>query len=343
MNKLFAACILAIYAVLPLYANVSLRNGNFFVSYNDIVYPGGFEPKIERVYNSKTGFKGIFGWGWGTEFEVYLEISPEGSVVVHEYGGGAENRFIPADAKPLNVASAADQIVAAARQNHDMASPSATHVYRDRLISDMSFRSDEWDKYLKLGLVKPVNIPVGTRLVSNRFSHEVVERIPMGFERTFDNGRKESFDDRGRLTRILDQNGNYLQFGYGVRNRVQIVDNYGRHIAIFLNNHKLVERVEGDEGVVSTYGYDEQDNLIYSKDTDNQGFRYEYAGRHNMTKISYEDGTTMGISYYPMELHENVHSVKDRDGTITNYDYWTDPADDGHLRIAIAVKGTSNQ
>src|SRR3954471_5566197 len=76
-------------------ANVSLKNGNFFVGYTDIIYPGGFEPKIERVYNSKTPFSGMFGWGWGNEYEVYLKVLADGSVLVHEYGGGAENRFSP--------------------------------------------------------------------------------------------------------------------------------------------------------------------------------------------------------------------------------------------------------
>ncbi|MGE0616855.1 MAG: DUF6531 domain-containing protein, partial [Bacteriovoracia bacterium] len=56
-------------------SNVSLKNGNFFVAYRDLYYPGGFEPKVERVYNSKTGFQGIFGYGWGTEYEVYLTVS----------------------------------------------------------------------------------------------------------------------------------------------------------------------------------------------------------------------------------------------------------------------------
>src|SRR3990170_4922362 len=77
------------------YANVSLKNGNFFIGYTDIVYPGGFEPKIERVYNSKTPYEGIFGWGWGSEYEVFLTVSADGSVLVREYGGGAENRFSP--------------------------------------------------------------------------------------------------------------------------------------------------------------------------------------------------------------------------------------------------------
>src|SRR4051812_4952035 len=91
-------------------ANVSLKNGNFFVGYTDIVYPGGFEPKIERVYNSKTPFKGIFGWGWGNEYEVFLTVSADGSAVIHEYGGGAENRFSPLAFKEEELGKAVEAI-----------------------------------------------------------------------------------------------------------------------------------------------------------------------------------------------------------------------------------------
>src|SRR3954447_24486873 len=93
MNKIGIVGLLLLAA--PALANVSVKNGNFFIGYTDIIYQGGFEPKLERVYNSKTPFKGMFGWGWGNEYEVFLSVSADGSVVVHEYGGGAENRFSP--------------------------------------------------------------------------------------------------------------------------------------------------------------------------------------------------------------------------------------------------------
>src|SRR3954453_16567797 len=104
-------------------ANVSLKNGNFFVGYTDIVYPGGFEPKVERVYNSKSPFKGMFGWGWGNEFEVRLTVSADGSVVVHEYGGGAENRFNPGAFNPKELDKAVEMIAGAAKASGAMGTP----------------------------------------------------------------------------------------------------------------------------------------------------------------------------------------------------------------------------
>src|SRR3989338_182321 len=98
------------------HANVSLKNGNFFIGYKDVVYPGGFEPKIERIYNSKTPFNGIFGRGWGTEYEAYLSVSADGSVVVHEYGGGAENRFSPVAFRAAELDKAVEMIGSVAQK-----------------------------------------------------------------------------------------------------------------------------------------------------------------------------------------------------------------------------------
>src|SRR3954470_24284986 len=96
MRKPALIALALVFSPLLASAEVSLKNGNFFKSYTDIVYPGGFDPKIERIYNSKTNYTGgMFGAGWGVEYEVYLTVSADGSVVVHEWGGGAENRFNP--------------------------------------------------------------------------------------------------------------------------------------------------------------------------------------------------------------------------------------------------------
>src|SRR5687767_10971936 len=73
--------------------HVSPMNANFYIGYTDIIYEGGFETKIERVYNSMSIFRGMYGAGWGTEIEAYIEIVGDGVAVLHEYGGGAENRF----------------------------------------------------------------------------------------------------------------------------------------------------------------------------------------------------------------------------------------------------------
>jgi YD repeat-containing protein len=62
-----------------------------------------------------------------------------------------------------------------------------------------------------------------------------------------------------------------------------------------------------------------------------------------MVEIGYVDKTNMQISYYDRSKNENVKSVKDRDGTQTEYFYETDPADRGHTAVTVKVKGSDGK
>jgi hypothetical protein len=56
-------------------AGVNLKNGNFYVSYTDIVVPGGGKKlEITRTYNSKATEVGWFGFGWGSLYETKLVV-----------------------------------------------------------------------------------------------------------------------------------------------------------------------------------------------------------------------------------------------------------------------------
>ena len=87
-------------------AGVNLKNGNFYISYTDIVVPvGGKKLEITRTYNSKSTEVGWFGFGWGSEFETRLEVSDDGGIVIHEHGSGAKTRFTPKTAVDAVAAS----------------------------------------------------------------------------------------------------------------------------------------------------------------------------------------------------------------------------------------------
>ena len=207
-------------------ANVSLKNGNFFVGYIDLIYPGGFEPKMERVYNSKTPYKGIFGWGWGTEYEVFLKETIDGSIVAHEYGGGAENRFKADAFSVAELDKAVNTIVDAAKK------AGITRAdYKKELMVNPNFRNDEWEKFRAQGVLKPRHLPVGTVLKSNRFAYQKITKVADGYIRTNDNGKTEKFNAAGRLVKISDKNGNFIDFAYGKDGHVQkLVDNFNRKI-----------------------------------------------------------------------------------------------------------------
>ena len=55
------------------FSGVNLKNGNFYISYTDIIVPGGgHDLEIVRTYNSKSTDRGWFGFGWGSDYETYL-------------------------------------------------------------------------------------------------------------------------------------------------------------------------------------------------------------------------------------------------------------------------------
>ena len=325
-------------------ANVSLKNGNFFIGYTDVVYSGGFEPKIERVYNSKTPFKGIFGWGWGCEFEVTLVTLPSGLIVANEYGGGAENVFAPAQMNADLVEKDVVAITAAAVESNTVGPGPELDAYRVRLRTDLGFRLDEWNRFQKLQLVRAPSLPIGTVVWSQRFSFQYITRTRGGYVRARE-GREEHFDAAtGKLLRVVDRNNNFVALTYGPSGRLdRIVDNDGRFMKISSNIRGFVERIDDDRGRSATYEYNDVDELVRSRDVDGNAYAYEYDRRHNMQTIRYDDKTTMEMVYAGRDLHENIKEVKDRDNSRTSYDYVVDPKDRGHYKIAVDVRGADGR
>ena len=327
-------------------ASVSLKNGNFFVGYTDIVYPGGFEPKIERVYNSKTPYKGIFGWGWGNEYEVFLTVSADGSVMLHEYGGGAENRFSPTAFNAQELERAVTMITEVAQKGGGLANANALDTYKKKLRNNATFRNEEWEKYRHEGKLKARELAVNTKLVSNKFSYQYVTRIKDGYFRTFENGRVERFNDAGRLVRIQDRNSNFIDIVYNKTGKPEkITDNFNRKIFITFNSKGLVEKIQGENNKEANYKYNDNDELVWSKDVDANTYTLKYGTdkRHNLVEIDYTDKTSLQIAYYGREKLENVKSVKDRDGTITEYAYEGNQKEPGFLGIGVNVKGSDGK
>jgi YD repeat-containing protein len=323
------------------WANVSLKNGNFFVGYTDIIYPGGFDTKIERVYNSKTPFKGMFGWGWGNEYEVYLSVSADGSVVVHEYGGGAENRFVPLNFSSAELDKAAEDLSKVAQSFGAVSGASALTAYKDKIKKDSNFRNDEWEKFRAQGKIAARQLAKGAQLKSTRFSYQYVTKIADGYQRDFDTGRAEKFDEMGRLVKISDKNGNFISIvnkpGYK-----ELVDNFNRKMVLKFNARGLLSEIEGENRKQSKYLYNARDELVTSTDVDKNTYNYKYddQNRHNLVKIDYTDKTNMAIEYYGKDKFESVKSIKDRDGTVTSYEYKSDKE---NYSASVKVKGADGK
>jgi YD repeat-containing protein len=340
-----SAVLFGLLSLSSAFANVSLKNGNFFVGYTDIIYPGGFEPKVERVYNSKTLFKGIFGWGWGTEYEVYLTVSADGSVIAHEYGGGAENRFSPVGFQPAELDKAVEKIASVAQSVGITGTASQLAAYKQRLKTDATFRNDEWEKFRAQRKIEARSLNVGTQLKSNQFSYQYITKVADGYIRTYDTGKTEKFDEAGHLVRISDKNKNFIDLVYEGGHLRQIKDNFNRKMFLTFNTQGLLTQIDGENSKKATFSYNSDNELVASKDVDGNAYTYKYDSqkRHNMIEIGYSDKTTMAMTYFGKDKFENIKSVKDRDGTLTEYDYINDKSDKGHYSVSVNVKGSDGK
>jgi hypothetical protein len=329
MNNCFykpAACFFISLLLLSqqINANVSLRNGNFFMGYTDIQFTVGLNLKIERVYNSKSPFLGIFGWGWGSDIETYAVVYPDGSFMVHESGGGAQNSFDPvifdANAKTEAVNLIVDIIMKV-----DPKSPLELTEYRKKLMSDRDFFLDQWGDLIRDKKAKPFVVPTGTLLVSNRFGYQVVTKTAEGYTRA-KASETEYYNNAGKLVKVVDKSNNYYMLTYSPEGVLQSVeDNLSNKMILYINKDGLVDSIHspGDKNKRCYYRYNEIKELVFSADTDDNQYRYGYdaAGRHNMTGIFYDDSTSMIIEYLGRDQFENVKSVRERDRSLTTYEY----------------------
>ncbi len=342
LSLVFCLVVVAAMSGSNAFANVSLKNGNFFVAYTDVIYSGGFDTKLERVYNSKSAFKGMFGWGWGNEFEVQLNLSGDGSVVVHEYGGGAENRFSPLSFNAAELAAAVDSLVKIAQKEGSFGGAAQLEQYKTRLRTDASFRNQQWDLFRSQGKIQARQLAPGTQLQSNRFSYQYITRTNDGYVRTLaDSGRVEKFDNSGRLVKLSDKNGNFVSFEHGVDGHlIKLSDNLNRKMFFNYNNRGLVSKIEVEGGRAATYSYNSDDELIQSRDVDGNTYSYGYdtKKRHNIVQIKYSDQTTMDVAYFALDRQENVQSVKDRNGVVTEYDYGVSSASKTSSSVTVMTK-----
>lgn len=338
MKKLL---LFALLLAMPASANVSLKNGNFFIGFTDVSYPGGFEPKIERVYNSKSAFRGIFGFGWGIEYEVRLQVSADGSVVVHEYGGGAENRFQPVRFEAKELDAAVEKIAGVARSVGVMGSAAALEDYKKKLRGDASFRNSEWQKWVSQGKLEPRKLADGTQLQSNRFSYQYLTKVKDGYVRVYDNGRIEKFDDLGRLSQLADRNGNKLGFEYGRDGKLsKLIDNFNRKMFFTFNERGLLSRVQGESKQVAEYRYNGFDELVWSKDASGNAHEFKYSDdqRHNLVQVTYPDKRALKIAYYDRKQFENVRTITEKDGTLIEYSYKENPPSGANRIVAVVMK-----
>ena len=336
--KLLLRVWIAIFVMSAAYPGVNLKNGNFFISYTDVIVVGQSKPlEITRTYNSKSTDVGWFGFGWGNEFETNLRVSADGSVIVHENGSGALTRFTPKS--QIDGKKAAQKIVQAMREKSSMSDANAKKLIK-QLANDAELRS------LRAGqLGIQAKIPKGTKLYSNQRGQQTLLKTKKGFIRKSIDQKQEFFNEYGKLSKIKYKSGlviNFIPMGRKQDKELKsIKDSFGKQIFFSWYSDNRVKEIYSSKDRKATYFYKDK-NLISSTDLARNGYKYDYDSNHNLTLIQYQDKTTTKITYE--NKTQFVSSVKKQSGEGISYRYGFNPKNpDLHYWTEVTKSGIRNK
>lgn len=296
-------------------AGVNLKNGNFYISYTDIVVPGGGKKlEITRTYNSKATEIGWFGFGWGSEFETRLEVSADGAIIIHEHGTGAKSRFTPK--------TAIDPVVASTKIVNEMKKKTAlSEKSASELIKKLASNAELRHTYaMNFGVQS--NVAPGTVLYSHDLGPQSLHVLKTGYRRDHSDGRQDIFNKEGQLVKITDKAGYFVSFNYKNGNLESIKDSQAKQIFFSWYPDGLVKEIWSAGDKKATFKYQDSD-LVYSNDVGDNAYEYSFDKSHNMTEIRYSDKTKLKVSYDPKTFF--VTQIVDRNGESTKYQYGADP------------------
>lgn len=328
--KRFIAFSAAAIIAMPAWSGVNLKNGNFYISYTDIVVPGGGKKlEITRTYNSKSTEVGWFGFGWGSDFETRLQTSADGSVVIHEHGAGGKTRFTPKTA--VDAEAASKKIIEAMRKRTQLSDQSANQLL-EKLKNNAELRHT-----YALNFKVQTQVAAGTVLYSSDRGAQELRVEKDSYRRSYPDGKTEIFDLKGNLTKISDKSGYSIAFVWKDGKLESIKDSQAKQIFFSWYADGRVKEVWSAGDKKAEYKY-LNDNLTYSKDVGGNVYEYGYDKNHNLTEITYSDKSKMAVKYEPKTLF--VQEIVDRNGESTKYQYGNDPkAPEDHYWTTVIKNG----
>src|SRR5690606_37969767 len=104
--------------------------------------------------NSKSIYEGAFGFGWNSKFETFISIYPDNSIVLHENGGGLKVYFSTDFSSMEDTDQMIEILIETAIQQMELSNnPSDILAFRQKLKTNLEYRTSLWDKFVKKGLL----------------------------------------------------------------------------------------------------------------------------------------------------------------------------------------------
>ncbi|MEZ4751222.1 MAG: DUF6531 domain-containing protein [Bdellovibrionota bacterium] len=324
--------------------NVNRINGGGSIVYVDFNVPGDVVPlDLVRTYNSVTavneasGWNGAFGWGWTSDFESVLTVTPDRSVVLRDGQSGNTVIFQAVKDDPKAKEAFFAQIKKAYLQRKLGKEPSDAELkkfslpseFMTKLKSDSQFRIQ-----MAVAYDIPGEIPKGELLVSTQYGYQTIQFQNNQWIRRRD-GSTHVFDQKGRLIRQEDRNGYYLEYKYDP-GKLKLKEISARNQTASLKftwQNNRVSTITDSQGRMARYDYDTRGNLVRVDDSNGQTYEYVYKNErfpHLLTRINYPSESKGSEPVYRELRYDSqglVASHRDKDGSITEFTYGKKPND----------------
>ncbi len=296
-------------------ALVDLKNANFADAWVDLAVQGsGYDLKVQRGYNSRTLYNGMFGFGWCSDFETSLEVTAEGNLKLVECGAGAEITYTTQNFSEKEVDKTIKQILEKAKSDNPSGAAVNYGELEKKLRTDSSIRAEYASKY---GISR--SIADKTKYFANGKETDFIEKQGTNYVRVIPEGGTQKFKLNGKLEKYFDRNGNFIAFNYEGKQLKDITDGSGRKLSFYYYENNKVKTITGPGNIKAEYKYKGLNDLIFAKAASGNVYTYEYDDLHNMTKITFPDKTFKAMTYNKNK--DWVTSFRDTDGCKEDYEY----------------------
>lgn len=169
--------------------------------------------------------------------------------------------------------------------------------------------------------------PKGAEWHNGVFGPQVIRKVPQGYSLSSNAGKNLLFDAKGKLMKIADRNRNSIELVYTNNQITTIKDNLNNQIRITWGEFGQSPRITALEigRLKARYEYSKFGALTAAVGADGVRFVYDYDDEFNMSKITYDKGTSKEITYN--KTKDWVTSYKDQEGVLTQYEYLSDSLD----------------
>ncbi len=277
-----------------LQASVNMRNGSYSESWVDFVEPGdGFELKIERHYNSRSLFTGIFGFGWCTGLETFIEVTSDGILNLTECGGGLEVTYYPDNFDLKSVNHSVETIVKSLQTKKKLSTNDIINL-KAQLTANTKMRF-EYANQLHLVDINKIKNGSNTFHAKSR-GIEKITFNGQSYERKKFDGTVERYNKNGQLIQLLNPTGAWVKLQYKGKNLHYLVDNNGRRLNLSYSTSGKLAKISNGRGHSADYVFS-GDNLIKVTNMWGKEYIYTYDTAHNLTAVQFPDKSSIRMTY----------------------------------------------